>query len=151
MVGGAHIAVALAQIAKVLGYRTVVIDPRRAFGSQPRFPHVDSLIQAWPEAAFAANPPGPEAAVVTLSHDPKIDDPALVAALRGDAFYIGALGSRRTTARRRERLAAIGFTDAQLARIHAPVGLDIGADNPEEIALAIMGEVVAVYRGKSER
>jgi xanthine dehydrogenase accessory factor len=148
IVGGAHIAVTLARIAKIMGYRTEVIDPRRAFGSEERFPHVDSLVQAWPDKAFAASPPGPDTAVVTLSHDPKIDDPALAAALRGDAFYVGALGSRQTNARRRERLAALGFADAQLARLHAPIGLDIGADNPEEIALAIMAEVVAAYRGR---
>lgn len=148
MVGGAHIAVALAQIGKIVGYRTELIDPRRAFGSEERFPQVDTIIRAWPEKAFAASPPGPDTAVVTLSHDPKIDDPGLIAALNSDAFYIGALGSTKTNAKRRERLAAAGFSAAQLARIHAPVGLDIGADNPEEIALAIMSEIVAVYRGK---
>ncbi len=85
---------------------------------------------------------------MTLSHDPKIDDPALRIALKSDAFYVGALGSRKTNAKRRERLTAMGFTEADLAHIHAPIGLDIGADNPEEIALAIMSEVVAVYRGR---
>jgi xanthine dehydrogenase accessory factor len=150
IVGGAHIAVALAQIAGIVGYRTELIDPRRAFGSAARFPHVDSLVQAWPGKAFADAPPGQDTAVVTLSHDPKIDDPALAAALRSDAFYIGALGSRRTDAKRRERLAALGFSGAQLARIHAPVGLDIGADNPEEIALAIMAEIVTAYRSLDE-
>lgn len=146
IVGGAHIAVALAKLARVLGYRTVIIDPRRAFGSAARFPDVDNLIQAWPDKAFAEWPIGADTAVVTLSHDPKIDDPALRAALMSDAFYVGALGSRRTHAQRRARLAAAGFSDAQLERIHAPVGLDIAADNPEEIALAIMAEVVKVYR-----
>ncbi|CUS02946.2 conserved protein of unknown function [Candidatus Promineifilum breve] len=148
MIGGAHIAVTLARLAGLLGYRTVVIDPRRAFGSAARFPDVDRLIQAWPDKALAEWPIGADAAVVTLSHDPKIDDPALRAALESDAFYIGALGSRRTHAARRARLAAVGFSDDQLDRIHAPVGLDIAADNPEEIALAIMAEVVMVYRGK---
>jgi xanthine dehydrogenase accessory factor len=146
MVGGAHIAVALAPLAKRMGYRAVVVDPRRAFGSRARFPDVDRLIQAWPDKAFVNFPLDSETAVVTLSHDPKIDDPALRAALRSDAFYVGALGSRRTNAKRRERLAAMGFDEAQLARIHAPVGLDIGADNPEEIALAIMAEIVRSYR-----
>lgn len=146
IVGGAHIAVALAQLARLLGYRTVVIDPRRAFGSTARFPDVDRLIQAWPDKAFDQWPIDAGTAVVTLSHDPKIDDPALRAALASDAFYVGALGSRRTHARRRERLAEAGFDDAQLERIHAPIGLDIAADNPEEIALAIMAEVVKVYR-----
>ncbi len=146
IVGGAHIAVALARLARVLGYRTVVIDPRRAFGSAARFPDVNRLAQAWPDKALAENPLTAESAVVTLSHDPKIDDPALRAALSSDAYYIGALGSRKTHAARRERLAAEGFSDAQLARIHAPIGLDIGADNPEEIALAIMAEVVQAWR-----
>ena len=146
MVGGAHIAVALARLARVLGYRTVVVDPRRAFGSAARFPDVDRLVQAWPDKALAENPLTTESAVVTLSHDPKIDDPALRAALSSDAFYVGALGSRKTHAARRQRLAAAGFDEAQLARIHAPIGLDIGADNPEEIALAIMAEVVQAWR-----
>ncbi len=149
IVGGAHIAVALVRLAQVLGFRTVVIDPRRAFGSAERFPLADELIQAWPDKAFAQQPIGDEAAVVTLSHDPKIDDPALHAALLSDAFYIGALGSRRTHERRRARLAALGSDEAQLSRIHAPIGLDIGADNPEEIALAVLAEVVAVYRAGS--
>lgn len=147
IVGGAHIAVTLAQLAKMMGYWTVVIDPRRAFGSEARFPDADRLISAFPDKALAKSPPNRETAIVTLSHDPKIDDPALRAALNSDAFYIGALGSRRTNAKRRERLVALGFTDEELARIHAPVGLDIGADNPEEIALAIMGEIIMTYRG----
>lgn len=151
VVGGAHIAVALVQLAKVVGYRTMIIDPRRAFGSEARFPNVDRLISSWPDKAFGEYPIGTDTAVVTLSHDPKIDDPALKVALNSDAFYIGALGSRKTNIKRRERLLAMGFTEEQLARIHAPIGLDIGADNPEEIALAIMGEVVAVCRGKLER
>jgi xanthine dehydrogenase accessory factor len=146
IVGGAHIAVALARFARIVGFRTVVIDPRRAFGSESRFPDVDQLIQSWPGKAFEESPLQADTAVVTLSHDPKIDDPALSAALASDVFYIGALGSRETHARRRERLSALGFTGEQLARIHAPIGLDIGADNPEEIALAIMAEVVAAHR-----
>jgi len=146
MVGGAHVAIALAQMARILGYRTIVVDPRRAFGSEARFPDVDQLIQAWPDKAFAEHSITHDSAVVTLSHDPKLDDPALRAALNSDAFYIGALGSRKTTAKRRERLVEMGFNDAQLARIHAPVGLEIGADSPEEIALAIMAQIVAVYR-----
>jgi len=146
IVGGAHIAVALARLAKVLGYRTLVIDPRRAFGSAARFPDVDRLVQSWPDKALREYPLGAESAVVTLSHDPKIDDPALRAALAGDAFYVGALGSRKTHAQRTERLTALGLTRDQLGRIHAPVGLDIGAQEPEEIALAIMAEIVAAWR-----
>lgn len=144
IIGGAHIAVALARLARAVGYRTVVIDPRRAFGSAARFPDVDRLVQAWPDKALAEHPLGPESAVVTLSHDPKIDDPALRAALSSDAFYVGALGSRKTHAARRERLATLGFSDAQLARIHAPIGLDIGAQTPEEIAVAILAQVISV-------
>lgn len=146
MVGGAHIAVALARLAHILGYRTLVVDPRRAFGSAERFPDVDQLVHAWPAKAFESEPPTRESAIVTLSHDPKIDDPALIAALGSPAFYVGALGSRRTHAKRRERLAERGVADSELDRIHSPVGLDIGADNPEEIALAIMAEVVQAYR-----
>ena len=151
IVGGAHIAVALVRLAQIVGFRTVVIDPRRAFGSAERFPLADELIQAWPDRAFAQQPIGAEAAVVTLSHDPKIDDPALRAALNSDAFYVGALGSRRTHERRRARLAALGSNEVQLGRIHAPIGLDIGADNPEEIALAVLAEVVAAFRGVREK
>ncbi len=146
MIGGAHIAVALARLAAVLGYRTVVIDPRRACGSAARFPDVDRLLPSWPDKALREEPLGAASAVVTLSHDPKIDDPALKAALASEAFYIGALGSRKTNAARRERLAAAGFSEAQLARIHAPVGLAIGAQTPEEIALAIMAEIVQTRR-----
>jgi xanthine dehydrogenase accessory factor len=148
IIGGAHIAVILAQLGQLLRYRVVVIDPRRAFGNQTRFPDVDQLIQSWPEKALAESPLNAETAVVTLSHDPKIDDPALQAALNSPAFYIGALGSRRTHAHRCERLGKMGFKEGDLARIHAPVGLDIGAENPEEIALAIMGEIVAAYHEK---
>ncbi|WP_374688168.1 XdhC family protein [Promineifilum sp.] len=148
IVGGAHIAVALVRLADVLGYRTAVIDPRRAFASAARFPTAGRLSAAWPDRALADDPPDADSAVITLSHDPKIDDPALRAALGSEAFYIGALGSRKTHAARRERLAAQGFSAEQLDRIHAPIGLDIGADNPEEIALAVMAEIVAAYRGK---
>jgi len=148
LIGGAHIAVALARLAAVVGYRVVVIDPRRAFGSAERFPDVDHIDHRWPDKALADLRPGASAAVVTLSHDPKIDDPALRAALAGDAFYIGALGSRKTHAARRDRLAAAGLSEAQLARIHAPVGLDLGAQTPEEIALAIMAEVVKAWHNR---
>ena len=149
IVGGAHIAVALARLAKIVAYRTVVVDPRRAFSSESRFPDVDQLIRAWPGKAFEELPLQPEMAVVTLSHDPKIDDPALRAALDSDVFYIGALGSRGTHAKRRARLTAQGYSEARLARIHAPIGLDIGADNPEEVALAIMAEVVSANRKRT--
>lgn len=146
MVGGVHIAVALTSMAKTLGYRTVVVDPRRAFGSQARFPHVDKLIQDWPEQAFSQIKLTGDTAVALLTHDPKIDDPALHVVLKSGAFYIGALGSRRTHAKRKQRLSDHGFDAAAIDRIHAPIGLDIGADNPEEIALAVMAEVVKAYR-----
>lgn len=142
MVGGVHIAIALTSYAKTLGYRTLVIDPRRAFGSDERFPHVDKLIQAWPDKAFAEVNITPETAVALLTHDPKIDDPALQIILKANPFYIGALGSRKTHARRIERLRGYGFSEAEIGRIHAPIGLDIGAQTPEEIALAIMAEIV---------
>ncbi|MEW5986781.1 MAG: XdhC/CoxI family protein [Chloroflexota bacterium] len=146
MVGGVHIAIALTNLARTLGYRTVIIDPRRAFGSQARFPHADQLIQAWPDKAFGQLRLNRETAVVMLTHDPKIDDPALKLALNSRAFYVGALGSQRTHTQRLHRLARAGLGEAQLASIHAPIGLDIGAQTPEEIALAIMAEIVAVKR-----
>lgn len=147
MVGGVHIAQALTSMAKLLGYQTIVVDPRRAFGSEARFPHVDTLIQAWPKKAFAEIEVGPETAVALLTHDPKIDDPALQAILDSDAFYIGALGSRKTHAKRVSRLKEMGFNDGQIDKIHGPIGLSIGASNPEEIALSVMAEIVRVQRG----
>jgi len=147
MVGGVHVAVALTRLAKSVGCQTVVVDPRRSFGSELRFPEVDYLIQKWPEQAFQEFKPSPNMAVALLTHDPKIDDQALKILLASNAFYIGALGSRKTHAKRKDRLRQMGFTDEAIARIHAPIGLDIGADNPEEIALAIMAEIVAVRRG----
>lgn len=142
MVGGVHIAVALTSIAKTLGYNTIVVDPRRAFGSQERFPHVDRLIQAWPDEAFAQIELTPETAVAMLTHDPKIDDPALKVVLQSPAFYIGALGSSKTQAKRRERLRDMGFDEDQIGRVHGPIGLDLGGQTPEEIALAVMAEIV---------
>lgn len=147
IIGGAHIAIPLVQMAKIIGYRTMIIDPRRAFGSEARFPDVDELISAFPDKALTEISPDSETAVVTLSHDPKIDDPAIHVALHSKAFYVGALGSRRTTAKRHERMLALGFTEEELSRLHAPIGIDIGADSPEEIALAIMGQIVQAYRG----
>jgi xanthine dehydrogenase accessory factor len=146
MVGGVHIAVALTSIAKTLGYRTIVVDPRRAFGSQARFSHVDELILAWPEQAFSQIEVTGDTAVALLTHDPKIDDPALHVVLKSSAFYIGALGSNKTHAKRKQRLSDHGFDAATIDRIHGPIGLDIGADNPEEIALAVMSEIVKAYR-----
>jgi xanthine dehydrogenase accessory factor len=143
IVGGVHIAIALASLAKTLGYETVVVDPRRAFGNVERFPHADRLIQAWPEDAFSELELTDETAIAMLTHDPKIDDPALKVALNSPAFYIGALGSRKTQEKRRQRLMANGISEEQLSRLHGPIGLEIGGESPEEIALAIMAEVVA--------
>lgn len=147
MVGGVHIAIALTNYAKVLGFNTIVVDPRRAFGSEQRFPHVDKLIQAWPKKAFADIRLTPETAVALLTHDPKIDDPALEVILGSSAFYIGALGSNKTHAKRITRLQEKGFSAEQIAFIHAPIGLDINAQTPEEIALSVMAEIVKAYRG----
>lgn len=143
IVGGVHIAIALARIASVMGYRTVVVDPRRAFGSEERFSGIARLIQAWPDDALQGLEIGPSTAIAVLTHDPKLDDPALMLALRSEAFYVGALGSRTTQAKRRARLLAAGLSEAQLDRLHGPIGLEIGAQTPEEIALSIMGEIVA--------
>ena len=149
-VGGVHITVALIAMAKMLGYRTVVIDPRSFWSNQERFPGVDQLIQAWPQEAFDQINITPSTAIVMLTHDPKLDDPALKIALSSPAFYVGALGSKTTNAKRRQRLLDDGLTEEQVSRVHAPIGLDIGAETPEEIALAIMAEVVEVYRKRNQ-
>lgn len=142
-VGGVHITIALMTLAKTLGYRTVVVDPRSAFGSEERFPNVDRLIPSWPEEAFRQIPITRSTAIAMLTHDPKLDDPALKIALSSQAFYVGALGSKTTQAKRRERLLEEGLTEAQLNRLHGPIGLDIGAGTPEEIAMSIMAQIVA--------
>ena len=146
IVGAVQIAQALSAIAVPLGVETVVIDPRARFLTAERFPGV-TLDDRWPDEAVAAYRPGPATAVVTLSHDTKIDDPALIAALASPAGYVGALGSRRSHAARRERLAAAGVAAADLDRIDAPVGLDIGAIGPSEIALSIAAAMVARWHG----
>jgi xanthine dehydrogenase accessory factor len=146
MVGGVHIAVALAALAKVLGFRTVVVDARSAFATEERFAHVDELLVAWPDEALEGRLDA-RSCVALLTHDPKLDDPALRVALRSPARYIGALGSPSTHAKRLERLGAEGFSEAELARIHGPIGLPIGAKTPEEIALSIIAEIVKVQRG----
>lgn len=148
IVGGVHIAVALTQIAKVLGYRTTVIDPRTVFGNADRFPEVDCLISAFPEPALTQLRLTSHHAIVILSHDPKLDDPAVRCALQSPAFYVGALGSKATQRQRRDKLRADGMTDAQLDRLHGPIGLDLGGRTPEEIALAVMAEVVAVRNAR---
>jgi xanthine dehydrogenase accessory factor len=146
MVGGVHISIALSSLAKTLGYRTVIIDPRKAWGNTERFPDVDQLIQAWPDVAFGEIEVTRSTAIATLTHDPKLDDPALKFALSSPAFYVGALGSMSTQTKRHERLLREGLAESQLKRLHGPIGLDINAQTPEEIALAIMAEIVADHR-----
>lgn len=143
LIGAVHISQALAPMAALAGYRVSVVDPRRSFASEARFPGVD-LVAEWPDEAMAGMSLDGRCAVVTLTHDPKLDDPALQAALRSPAFYIGALGSRKTHAGRLKRLAAAGFTPAETARIHGPVGLAIGALSPAEIAISVLAEITAV-------
>jgi xanthine dehydrogenase accessory factor len=140
IVGAVHIAQPLYRMATEAGYEVSVVDPRKSFASEARFPGV-TLHHEWPGQALRSLSLDSRSAVVTLTHDPKLDDPALAAALRSDAFYIGALGSRRTQAARRERLGEQGFGDAELGRIHGPVGLDIGAESPAEIAVSIVAEL----------
>jgi xanthine dehydrogenase accessory factor len=143
--GAVHISQAMAPIARTLGLDITVVDPRTAFATPERFPDV-ALIAEWPDAALPPLGVDRYTAFVALTHDPKIDDPALEHALRAECFYIGALGSRKTHAKRVERLAAAGFDAASIARIRAPIGLDIGAVSPAEIAVAIIGEIVASLR-----
>ena len=150
LIGAVHISQALAPMARIAGLDVTVIDPRTAFATPERFPDTPVVVE-WPEDALAAAPPDRFTAVCLLTHDPKIDDPALVVALRADCFYIGALGSKKTHAKRLERMRASGFDDAALARIHAPIGLDIGAVSPAEIAVSIIGEIVAAQRRRPLR
>ena len=149
-VGAVHISQALAPMARGLDLDVTVVDPRTAFATPERFPDVPVLAE-WPDAALPRLGLDRYTALLALTHDPKIDDPALEAALRAECFYIGALGSRKTHGRRVERLRAGGFGEADLARIHAPIGLDIGAVSPAEIALSILGEVVATLRRDRRR
>jgi xanthine dehydrogenase accessory factor len=148
VVGAVHIAQRLFPLARLADFAVDIVDPRAAFASPARFPDV-GLHHAWPDAAVAALTPDVATAIVTLTHDPKLDDPALIAALRSPVFYIGALGSRKTHARRLDRLREAGFGEADLARIHAPVGLPIGAVSPGEIAVSIMAEIVAARHGRA--
>ncbi len=150
LVGGVHIAVALVSLAKTLGYRTILIDPRKAWGTVERFPNVDILLQSWIGDAFRQITITRSTAIASLTHDPKLDDPALKIALNSPAFYVGALGSKTTNEKRRARLSNDGVAEDQFARLHAPIGLDIGASTPEEIALAIMSEVVKSFRKQNQ-
>ncbi|MDQ0394009.1 XdhC family protein [Labrys monachus] len=148
MTGAVHISQALVPLARLLGYDPVVVDPRTAFASPERFPDV-RLVADWPDVALPPLGIDRYTAFVALTHDPKIDDPALAHALARDCFYIGALGSRKTHARRLERLRAEGISDQALARIRAPIGLDIGAISPAEIAVAIIAEITSALRLES--
>jgi xanthine dehydrogenase accessory factor len=145
IVGAVHIAQPLARMAAELGYRVTVIDPRTAFATDARFPEIE-LSTEWPDEALQRLKPDKRSAIITLTHDPKLDDPALAEALKSQAFYIGALGSRKTHAARLRRLSELGFKEADYARIHGPVGLNIGAISPAEIAVAILGQVTSVLR-----
>jgi xanthine dehydrogenase accessory factor len=146
--GAVDAAEALCKAAKLLGWTAIVADPRPMFLTPERLPSADILIQKWPDEALAEIAPDHQTAVVVLTHDDKFDEPALKAALESEAFYVGALGSRRTTERRRERLLEAGVPAEQLARIMGPCGLDIGADTQEEMALAILAEILAVRAGR---
>ena len=145
IVGAVHITQALARMAEAAGYAVIVCDPRRAFADAARFPAIEVSTE-WPDDALNRLVPDHRTAVVTLTHDPKIDDPALEVAVRAPVFYIGSLGSRRTHGKRLERLREKGFTEDELGRIHAPIGLAIGARSPAEIAVSIMAEVTKVRR-----
>jgi xanthine dehydrogenase accessory factor len=146
VVGAVHIAQPLSRMAALSGFNVTVIDPRTAFATSDRFPGL-TLITEWPDEALANIALDMRSAVVTLTHDPKLDDPALAAALRSPAFYIGALGSKKTHAARLGRLKAMGFDDEAMKRIHGPVGLDIEAQSPAEIAVSILAQVIARLRG----
>ena len=150
VIGAVHISQALAPMAKDLDLDVTIIDPRTAFATPERFPDAPVLAE-WPDAVLPDVGIDQYTAVVALTHDPKIDDPALTAALRSKCFYIGALGSRKTHERRVQRLTASGFSEADLARIHAPIGLDIGAVSPAEIAVSILAEIVASLRKERRR
>ena len=150
LIGAVHISQALAPMAEIAGLDVTIIDPRTAFASEMRFPGAKVLAQ-WPGEALATTGLDAYTAVALLTHDPKIDDPALIAALKAQCFYIGALGSRKTHAARLARMQAAGFGEAATARIHAPIGLDIGAVSPAEIAASVLGEIIAALRKKPLR
>jgi xanthine dehydrogenase accessory factor len=149
IVGAVHISQALVPMAQIAGFGVTIVDPRGSFATDARFPNV-TLIDEWPDDALEALTPDARTAIVTLTHDPKLDDPALEIALKSDAFYIGSLGSKRTHASRLDRLAELGFNSEDVARINGPIGLDLGATSPTEIAVAILGEVIAAKHGKLE-
>ena len=143
VVGAVHTALPLVRMARELGFRTIVVDRRATFASEERTHDADEVHVAWPEDAFATIGLGPRDSVAILSHDAKLDEPAIVGALRAGCRYVGAIGSRKTQAGRRERLLAAGLTDADLARLHGPIGLPLGGRAPAEVALAILAEIIS--------
>jgi xanthine dehydrogenase accessory factor len=147
--GGDHIAIPLTHYAKELGFRVTIADARSRFANRERFPEADDIIVAWPDKVLQQVPVDHSTYIAILSHDPKLDEPATRGALRTDARYIGAIGSRKTHADRRARLAREGFSEEQIARIHGPIGLDLGGMTPPEIALSIIAEVVATRYGRT--
>lgn len=149
--GAVHTAQALDWFARKLGYRVVVTDARRALATRERFPNTDQLLIGWPDEAFAQLTITPATAIAILSHDPKFDEPALLGALKTEARYIGAVGSRKTNADRRERLQKAGVSDEQIDRIHGPIGLNIGGSTPEEMAISILAEMIAVTHDRDGR
>ena len=150
IIGAVHISQSLAPMAAMAGYAVTVVDPRRSFATEDRFPGV-TLSGAWPDEAMEKLAPDVRTAVVTLTHDPKLDDPALTAALHSPAFYIGALGSKKTHGARLDRLTKAGFSVADLGRIHGPAGLDIGAKSPAEIAVSVLAQLTAARRNRQSQ
>lgn len=148
IVGAVHIAKSLAPMAALSGFEVIVVDPREGFARSEQMAGVAAKV-AWPDEAMAELKPDTRTAVVTLTHDPKLDDPALIASLRSEAFYIGALGSRKTHAKRIERLKEAGFSERDVGRIHGPVGLDINALSPAEIAVSIVAQIIGVLRAEA--
>lgn len=149
IIGAVHISKALVPMAQIAGFDVAVIDPRGAFASEARFP-ADILHADWPEDVLNTAPLDPFTALAAVTHDPKIDDYPLISALKSDCFYVGALGSRKTHGKRAERLQAAGLTTSQINRIDAPIGLDIGAASPEEIAVAVLGQIISALRKPTE-
>jgi xanthine dehydrogenase accessory factor len=149
IIGAVHLSEPLTTIANTLGFDTILIDPREAFATNERFPHVDKLLPEWPQDALNSLSLDKSAFIVVLTHDPKLDDPALLIALNSQARYIGALGSRRTNQKRIERLRKAGLSEDQLARLHAPIGLDLGGRSSSEIAVSIMAEIIKVRSDQS--
>ena len=151
IVGAVHTAIHLVTFAKEFDCHTTVVDAREMFATRERFPHADELLIGWPDEIMPDLNLGPQTDVVMLAHDPKFEDPAMEVALNSRAGYIGAMGSKNTSAERNERLKAKGFSEEQVARIHGPIGLNLGGKTPPEIAISIMAEIVAVRRGKDPR